>query len=185
MRKIKDQLLYVLSGACLVAGVFLLYKATKAKEKPFSSIKFMESVHSSVKYPERLLLSPDQTNKGSFQLSYTFLTQSSQEESKNEVLTVVKNLVPKIMANEKVTTLSVVGFNSKLKQPLRIVVGRDYLIKNPQLLTSNDSIVNSLSKDCPQTTPKNLKGFCNISMSFKNNVQVIENPKDIKKKVHK
>lgn len=167
MKTLKNNLSYLLIGICLVAGLALLGYAMKGKVRKAPEAKDMLQVlQPLVNEPTRLLFSADSTNKDQLQLGYTFVTESSEEESKDEVLKITKDLANALKDFPNVSTVSVVGFNTTIKKPLRIVIGQEILNKHPDLFKDKETALNTLRKTCPFTSPKNLKSFCNLSSVF-------------------
>lgn len=167
MKTLKNYLPYILIGIGIVAGIALLGYSMKGKvKKPLEAKEMLQSLQPLVKEPNRLLFSPDSTNKDQLQLSYTFVINSTEEESKEEVLKTTKDLTAALKDFPNVSTVSVVGFNTVLKKPLRIVIGQEILAKYPDLFKDKETAINTLRKVCPFTSPKNLKSFCNLSSVF-------------------
>ncbi len=163
-----DKILMGLAGLCLLAVVGIggqyLYEKVR-KPKVFDGNQIVEALKPMVKFPDRLVLSPDPTAEGKVQLSYTYLSEEEGSLVGQEIVATAKKFHETIVAHEApITMITIVSFNPKTKKPLRLIIGTN-LVKEEKLLEGVEitSVVENLQGRCRKTTADVLTNFCNVS----------------------
>ena len=161
-----EKILLAVVGVCLVGlGGYWVSKNTKKTASSYDGNKLTEELKNSVKYPERLVLSPDPSNKEKVQLSYTYLSDEDGEVVAEEILTTMKNFYTTINKEQApVSLITIVSFNPKTKKPLRLLLGSEIAAQNADILNGKTStVIVALKQKCQGTRADVLATFCNVS----------------------